>query len=255
MRQAPIKTIQNQIPARNPIFLSQALKINEYLKSLDHEQLANCMHISEALAARTYALIHGWSSDPSRQSPAIDCFMGDVYSGLRSGSLSVEDRAYADKSLYIVSGLYGLLRPLDGIMAYRLEMAYHFPAMPFKSLYDYWGESLARQLPPSEPIINLTSAEYSRAIIPYISSTRLITPKFLTIDPKNGEEKFVAMHAKIARGAFARWLITQHTHAIPDLENFDELGYQYISDLSRAHQPVFVAKIFQGQGLSLRSQR
>lgn len=239
-------------PHHAPRLLSKAQEINAYLQSLSVEQLSKGMHISPSLAAKTRQLIAGWNTQPEEQSPAIDSFVGDIYSGLQAATFSEADRDYADEVLYIFSGLYGVLRPLDGVFPYRLEMGYKLPGSPWPDLYTLWGKQIVDCLPTEGPVINVSSLEYSRTVTPFIDPARIITPRFLSIDPKTQEPTFVVVHAKIARGAFAHWLIKTRTTHVNDLANFDEIGYAYDSVLSTPAEPVFVCQEFGGKGLSMR---
>lgn len=213
------------------------------------------MKISSQLADKTVSTFADWSTAADDQTVAIDCFRGDIYSGLQAGELTTADRAYAQQTLVILSGLYGMIRPLDGIMPYRLEMMYKLPRKPFDNLYSYWGDSVTRQLPASGLIVNISSVEYSKMVLPYVDAQRVITPQFLTINPKTGKPTFVTVHSKIARGAFARWLITTRTTSEQGLEQFDLLGYQFNASLSQPMQPAFVTQEFGGIGLSVRLQK
>ncbi len=242
-------------PAHAPVFLDKAKELHAYLATLSPGQLAKAMHISPALAAKTHALIAEWSDDASSQSPAIDSFVGDIYSGLQVNTLNDADRQYADQRLRIFSGLYGILRPLDGICPYRLEMGYKLPDTPFNNLYKFWGQTIADSLPGRGQIINVSSVEYSQTVTPFIDAARFITPKFLTMDPKTAEPTFVVVHAKIARGAFAHWLIKKRADDETDLTTFDELNYRYRPDLSSSVEPVFVCETFGGKGLSMRLEK
>lgn len=250
MRRAP----QPGQQVRQPQLLDATLELQQYLRTLSSVELAKIMHISPALAAQTHQKIADWSAAPAVQTPAIDSFVGDIYSGLQASKLSAADRAYADQTLRILSGLYGILRPLDGICPYRLEMGYRLPASPFANLYKFWGQRIADTLPGSGVIVNVSSVEYSKTVIPYVEPTRIITPQFLTIDPKTHQPNFVVVHAKIARGAFARWLITSRTTEVQDFAQFAEIGYAYNASLSTPAEPVFVAQEFGGKGLSMRLQ-
>ena len=183
---------------------------------------------------------------------AIDSFIGDIYSGLQAMTLSKVDRYYANDCLVILSGLYGVLRPLDGVHPYRLEMGYKFPDIPYNNLYQFWSDRLAQALPQDRTIINTSSAEYTKAIFPYLPNARIITPKFLTVSPVTHEPTFVTVHAKIARGAFARWLIRNRIEDEASLRNFSELGYRYDPARSTKGEPAFVARTFKGVGLSIR---
>lgn len=239
---------------RPPLLLDQARQLDAYLKTLSPAQLAKVMSLSPALAEKTHALIAAWTADPADQSPAIDSFVGDIYSGLHANDLPPDDRDYANETLRILSGLYGILRPYDGICPYRLEMGYKLPDPAFASLYAYWGETIAAKLPAQGPIINLAAAEYTQAVLRYVDQSRVISPRFLTVNPKTGQPDFVVVHAKIARGAFARWLISNRIRQVTDLPQFDALGYHFARDLSAPESPAFVCETFEGKGLSIRLQ-
>lgn len=249
MRSVPVKT-KLQVPA----LATEAQQINDYLRTLNVEQLAKSMKISEAMAKKTHLIIQDWSQTPAKQSLALDCFIGDIYSGLQAPELTPAQRDYANQTLYILSGLYGVIRPFDGIMPYRLEMAYKFPDPPFDNLYKFWGQRIAKQLPESGLVANLSSVEYSKTVLPIIDTERVIAPQFFTVNPKTKLPTFVTVHSKIARGAFARWLITTQTQTAKQMEGFDLLGYKYDKALSLPNQPAFVAQEFGGIGLSIRLQ-
>lgn len=235
-----------------PEFITQAKTLDKKLKSLSNEDIAKVMQISPDLAIKTKEKIGEWSENPKIQFSAVDIFVGDIYSGLQVDSWTQKDRIYAQENLRIISGLYGLLKPNDGIMPYRLEMGYRLNGNGFKNLYEFWGDKLAKTLPSSGKIINVSADEYTKAILPYIEKNRVITPKFLTISPKTGVPTFVVVHAKIARGAFANWLIKQKAEDNLDLKKFDDLGYKYSKELSTNQQPVYICQNFGGIGLSVR---
>ncbi len=239
-------------PYQKPVLLDEAGKIASYLAELPTEQFADSMKISGAMATKTKELFTNWDSKPEHQSVAIDSFIGDIYSGLQAPSLTKSDRQYASKSLYILSGLYGVIKPLDSIMPYRLEMMYKFPDSPYDNMYKFWGTNIANQIPESGIIANLSSVEYSKTVLPYVDQDRVITPQFFTMNPKTGKPTFVTVHSKIARGAFARWLITTRTDTVNGMNDFDLLNYEYSAELSLPGQPAFVAKQFGGIGLSIR---
>lgn len=237
---------------QTPLLLPRAKELQTYLASLSPKQLATSMKISLPLAEKTAATYAAWSSDPSKQSLALDAFKGDIYSGLQAPELSASDRDYANKTLVILSGLYGLIRPYDGIMPYRLELMYKFPATKFSNLYKFWGQSIAEALPAKGLIVNTSSVEYSKTVLPFVDPVRVITPQFFTVDPKTGKPKFVTVHTKIARGAFARWLITTRSTTEDQMLGFDLLGYKYDATLSQPAQPAYVTQEFGGIGLSIR---
>jgi cytoplasmic iron level regulating protein YaaA (DUF328/UPF0246 family) len=245
-----MRRVKSDQQLQQPVLIDKAQELGTYLKTLPAEQLQKIMHLSPTLAAKTYELIQQWTNDHAVQSPAIDSFIGDIYSGLNPATLSQTNRDYADEVLWILSGLYGFLRPYDSIYPYRLEMGYKFPASPFKNLYTFWGDSIAQQLPKQNLIINTSAKEYTDVITPYIDKDRVITPQFLTI--RDGKPTFVAVHAKIARGAFARWLITSRITDPTKFNEFKELNYRYDKSRSTLHEPTFICKTFGGIGLSIR---
>jgi cytoplasmic iron level regulating protein YaaA (DUF328/UPF0246 family) len=237
---------------RSPKFIKEATQLNTYMRGLNVDDIAQIMKIKTDLAKKTKDTIEKWSTNSSQQITALDAFLGDIYSGLQSSSLDKNDREYADTTLLILSGLYGIIRPLDGIMPYRLEMAYKLKGFSEPNLYKYWGSKLANTIPKDVPILNLSSIEYSKVITDFIDSTRVTTPKFLTVNPKTGQPTFVVVHAKIARGALARWAIKNRVENQEEYYTFTELGYRFNPNLSTAHMPVFVCKKFEGIGLSVR---
>ena len=235
-----------------PVLIERAKELSSYVRSLSPADIKQVMRISEKLAATTYQLIQDWDDASSKQRAAIDSFLGDIYSGMQVGGWSEDDRRYAHNHLRILSGLYGILRPLDGIYPYRLELGYKLPDATYKNLYAFWGDSIARTLPASEKIIDLSAVEYGKTITPYVDSDRIIAPRFLTINPTTNEPTFVVVHAKIARGAFASWMIRNRIEDVKDLKKFNEIGYAYDASMSTPQVPVFVCKEFGGIGLSVR---
>ena len=241
---------------RPPQLLAKSIELQAYLEALSLTEIASMMQLSPKLAAATVSKIAAWTDKPNLQGAAIDSFLGDVYSGLQVNTMTAADRRYADKHLRILSGLYGILRPLDGVYPYRLEMGYKLPTYKHPNLYSFWGSAVADTLKGTTSVINLSAAEYGKLVLPHIAASRLITPKFLTIHPKTGNPTFVAVHAKIARGAFAGWMIRRRIQDGIDnsrtFMDFTDLGYNYETDLSSTAQPVFVCNKFKGIGLSVR---
>jgi cytoplasmic iron level regulating protein YaaA (DUF328/UPF0246 family) len=235
-----------------PGLLDKTKVLSTYLKTVPIEQIAKAMHVSPKLAEKTHALAASWTDKTNQQRATIDSFIGDIYSGLRVPEWTDADREYADKTLRILSGLYGILCPLDGIYPYRLEMGYKLPDQHFSNLYKFWGDTIAATLPKKLPIINLAAMEYSKVITDYVDTSRIITPAFLTLHPKTHEPTFVVVHAKIARGAFARWLIKERITDTKILPSFSDLGYIYDKDLSSVGAPAFICQSFGGIGLSVR---
>jgi cytoplasmic iron level regulating protein YaaA (DUF328/UPF0246 family) len=236
---------------QQPSLLKQARQLANYVKTLAPEQLATSMALSATRATQTHKTWHTWKGKSTHHLPAIDSFIGDIYSGLQVQTFTKEDRTYANNHLFILSGLYGVLRALDSIAPYRLEMGYKLPEEPYRHLYAFWGNRIAKQLPKGNTIINLSAVEYTKAVLPYMSDARVITPKFMTMD-KAGKPNFVTVHAKVARGAFARWLIQKQINDEAKIKQFTDLNYRYNDKLSTPEQPVFICETFGGIGLSIR---
>jgi cytoplasmic iron level regulating protein YaaA (DUF328/UPF0246 family) len=178
------------------------------------------------------------------EKPAALAFAGDTYQGLEAGSLDADEMAFAQEHLRILSGLYGVLRPLDAIQPYRLEMGSRLKTGRGSSLYDYWGDRIAQALNAqaealgTDVLINCASQEYFGAVDLNALKPRVITPVFL--EEKNGEAKIVSFYAKKARGAMARFII-QHRLTSPEgLRDFDSGGYAYRPDLSDGDRWVFL---------------
>lgn len=240
----------SRAPLDAPQLINGAVKLVEKFRVTPTDEIQRIMKISPAKANDVKRMFDNWSDEFSKQVPAIDVFIGDIYSGLQVQEWTDDDRRYAHKHLLILSGLYGALRACDGIMPYRFEMGYKLP--DGMNMYTFWGDTIASLLPESTDfIINLSAVEYTKAILPY-SRAPVIAPKFLTVSPKTGEPTFVTVHAKIARGAFARWLIQSRIEDVSRLSEFSELGYQYDGVASTPDQPVFVCREFKGIGLSVR---
>jgi uncharacterized protein len=251
MRSQPSPTVTTTVPA----LLDRAVELHTYLRTLSVRQLGTVMSLSTTLATTVHEQIAAWSTEPDRQWPAAESFLGDIYSGLQVSSWTGPDRTYAGKHLRILSGLYGILRPYDGISPYRLEMGYRLPDSRYANLYRFWGGTIADQLPRTGRIVNLAANEYSKVVLDHVDSSRVVTPRFLTASPKSGKPTFVTVHAKIARGAFARWLVSSRAKdAVDGLLAFTDLGYEYDPELSTASEPCFVCEEFEGKGLSVRLQ-
>jgi cytoplasmic iron level regulating protein YaaA (DUF328/UPF0246 family) len=251
------KTMRSQPPPSTPTtvpsLLDRAVELHAYLRTLSPRRLTTVMELSSSLAAKVHEQIAAWDADPSQQWPAVESFLGDIYSGLQVSSFTGPDRTYASKHLRILSGLYGILRPYDGISPYRLEMGYRLPDSRYANLYRFWGRAIADELPKTGRIINLAANEYSKVVLDHVDAARVVTPRFLTRNEKSGKPTFVAVHAKIARGAFARWLITTRARDTTDaVLGFAELGYRHDPTLSAAREPCFVCEDFEGKGLSVR---
>ncbi|MDB5179478.1 MAG: hypothetical protein JWN12_110 [Candidatus Saccharibacteria bacterium] len=251
----PAETQNTQTLSR-PVLIEKAEELAGYLKSLSVDDIEKTMKLSKKLAKTTKDTMSTWNDEPHSQRAAIDSFLGDIYSGLQVANFTEEDRLYANEHLRILSGLYGILRPLDGIYPYRFEMGYRVPDTTYANLYTFWGTSIADTLPKKETIIDLSAVEYGKTVTNFIETagivTRILTPRFLTMSPKTGEPAFVVVHAKIARGAFASWMIRNRIEDEAKLKDFAEIGYEYDATLSTKEVPVFICKEFKGIGFSVR---
>ena len=228
-----------------PEFLDQAERLVIRLRKLSRPKLRRMMEISDKLADVNYDRYRDWHRPFTTENaaPAISLFRGDVYDGLAADTFSAADRKYAQEHLRILSGLYGLLRPLDLAQPYRLEMGRTFETGKPKSLYEFWGTELsetidalaAKSKPPL--IINLASNEYFKAAKPKSLSTRVITPVF---KEQNGEKlRMITYFAKRARGLMAQYLIKNRVKTLEDLQAFDLDRYNYHKDASTDDRPVF----------------
>ncbi len=235
-----------------PCFIAQASKLADFIKSLNQAQISEIMKVSSALALDVQNIYANW--EPKGRTPAISSFIGDIYSGLQAPSLSNLDIKFAQEHLRILSGLYGILRPLDLINPYRMEMAYKLKGFKIPSLYKFWGGEIAKQISEHKVILNLSSDEYFKAVGNHLTAEQqIITPKFLTLADKNNQPKFMAVHAKIARGSFANWVIKNKITKAEELSGFNQIGYKFSPELSLSlEQPVFVCQEFGGKGLSIR---
>jgi cytoplasmic iron level regulating protein YaaA (DUF328/UPF0246 family) len=253
------KTMRSQpsprVTTTTPALIDRATELHAYLRTLSPRQLGTVMSLSTSLATKIHEQLSHWGTEPDRQWPAAESFLGDIYSGLQVTAWTGPDRTYAGKHLRILSGLYGILKPYDGIMPYRLEMGSRLPDARYASLYRFWGTTIADQLPRTGRIVNLAANEYSKVVLDHVDASRVVTPRFLTAN-KSGKPSFVVVHAKIARGAFARWLITTRARdSVDGLLAFPELGYEHDPELSTAREPCFVCQDFEGKGLSVRLQQ
>ena len=207
--------------------LRQMMKLSDDLARLNHERFANFQT----------------SSDPERTKPAALAFAGDTYQGLQADHFTQNDLTWAQDHVRILSGLYGLLRPLDLIQPYRLEMGSKLHNDFGRTLYAYWGDRLAKALDRqaeaigSEVVINCASTEYFGAVDLKALKTRVITPVFL--EEKAGVSKTVGFFAKKARGAFARYMVEKRVTDTDTLKNFVTDGYAFQPDQSSADRWVF----------------
>ena len=227
-----------------PIFESEAEKLVLKLKKKTPKAISELMSISDNLAQINWSRFQNWDKMDSNENvmQPIFCFTGEVYRGFDASSLNNAEIEYAQKSIRILSGLYGLLKPLDGISPYRLEMGTKLPeGWEDKNLYQFWGDKLTNyiesEVAENDAIINLASKEYSRAVHLKRFSQPIITPIFK--DYKNGKLKTIMMYAKKARGAMARYIVQHKIENLEDLKQYNVDSYMYDESLSNDSEWVF----------------
>ena len=248
---SPAKTLDFESPVRirtatQPQFLQRSAQLVENLRQLTPVQVAQLMAISPALGELNCARFQSWHTpfDKDNARQALFAFKGDVYLGLDAPSLSARDIAWAQEHLRILSGLYGLLRPLDLIQPYRLEMGTALQTGSSASLYEFWGtqitDTLRQELQAQRKplLVNLASIEYFKALRPQQLQARVISPVFK--DFSNGRYKIVSFFAKKARGLMSAWIIRERPRKAEDLRAFDVEGYRYDPEQSTADAPVFL---------------
>jgi len=251
---SPAKTLDYESPlpadlaTSRPGFLSDSAELVAVLRDYTPAQVATLMSLSDKLAALNVARFQTWHqefSEPEAR-PALFAFKGDVYTGLDVTRLSATELARAQQHLRILSGLYGLLRPLDLMLPYRLEMGTELPNPRGKQLYDFWGERITQALNAAlaeqgdDVLINLASNEYFRSVQPKKLNATIYTPQFK--DEKNGQYKMISFFAKKARGRMAAWLLQNDVRQPNDLRDFDVDGYAFNSALSSGQTLVFTRR-------------
>jgi len=238
---ATTKTSQSNLLDHSEILIERCIKLSP-------DQIASLMKLSDKLAGLNAARFGEWSLPftvkNARQ--AILAFNGDVYSGLDANSFSDKDFSFAQQHFRILSGLYGLLKPLDLIQAYRLEMGTKLDNVRGNNLYQFWGDIITHELNEAlaeqgdDVLINLASNEYFKVVNKKLLNAKIITPQFK--DWKNGQYKMISFFAKKARGLMARYIIQNQITNTEQLKNFDLAGYQYSSDLTHGNEWVFTRK-------------
>jgi uncharacterized protein len=250
---SPAKTLDLRSPVptqdrTDPEFLDSANQLVEVLQKLRPKQLSELMSISDNLAQLNHARFADWSPLPEigAAHPALFAFQGDVYRGFKAHELTVKQITYAQDHLRMLSGLYGVLRPLDRMQAYRLEMGTSLKTKAGKDLYAFWGsqitDSLNRQIrqTKSKFVLNLASQEYFKSVHASEFVCSVISPVFKEV--KNGQSKLIALFAKIARGTMAAWVMKNKIKSPAKLIEFAEDGYRYDADTSTPQAPVFIRK-------------
>jgi len=234
------------ISPTEPAFQQDAIRLAKTSRNLTLTQLRDLMDISPDLAKLNRDRFRDFEESPcpDRIKPAALAFNGDTYQGLEAKTLSEDDLLWAQDHLCILSGLYGILRPLDGIQPYRLEMGSRLKTRRGKSLYDYWGDTIAKSLTEqaksqgTDTLINCASQEYFGAADRPALKLRVITPQFLEL--KDGKARTISFFAKRARGAMARYIIENRLENPGDILGFDSGGYAHDPDLSTPDKPAFI---------------
>ncbi|HLR17792.1 MAG TPA: peroxide stress protein YaaA [Alcanivoracaceae bacterium] len=234
-----------KLPVSEPRMLQQSQELIDVLAAFTPAEVGSLMKISDKLADLNAARFSAWQQpmqEPEAK-PAIYAFTGDVYTGIDVHNLTSQTVEYLQEKLRILSGLYGLLKPLDLIMPYRLEMGTRLENKHGKNLYEFWGSSITELLQKdmaeqgSRTLLNLASQEYFKAVKVKELDASVITPVFH--DEKNGVYKVISFHAKKARGAMAAWVAENKVKDAKALQGFDWAGYQYHAESSTPAKPVF----------------
>lgn len=255
---SPAKSLDFESPlstkkSSEPDFIKESTSLIKTLRGLEPKDLSQLMGISDNLAELNHRRYAEWEPNfPAAQArPAVLAFKGDVYLGLEGQTLDARDLNWAQKHVRILSGLHGLLRPLDRIRPYRLEMGTRLTTPRGSNLYDFWGkkvtkalnESLQAQAGASEKtpiLVNLASNEYFKVLQKNDIAARTINVSFREL--KDDQFKFMSFFAKRARGSMARYMIDQRVKSLSALQAFDYDGYRYNADLSKGDDWVFTRK-------------
>ena len=247
---SPAKTLdyESALPTDQhtlPRLLAQSQQLVDLSRKLSASEIASLMSVSEKIAQLNVARFRDWNADLnfSNARQAMYAFKGDVYTGLNAYALSADDIDFAQQHLRMLSGLYGLLRPLDLMMPYRLEMGTKLSNPHGHNLYEFWGEQITQlinqdlQSSNATVLLNLASDEYYKSVQPNQINAEIIKPVFL--DQKNGQYKIISFYAKKARGLMARYMIENKVKKVEDLQAFQSDGYYFDADSSLKGELVF----------------
>ena len=243
---SPAKLMRpHQVPfIGKPIFLKEAKVLMKNLKEWSAKELSARMKLSEVKAKETFQIIQSWGAKKNQvnTSPALFAYIGEAFKALDADTCSQDELAYLQQHLFILSGIYGILKPLDQIEMYRLEMAQRGVAPEGVSLYEFWRikveNYMSKALTNEELLLNLASSEYSDLIQAPKLCSRMVTPQFF--EANNGQLKAVSVFSKQARGSMARWC-AQHTIDNPEeIKNFTALGYTFVAAQSSTTDWVFI---------------
>lgn len=245
---SPAKSLnfEKALPTPNhsePQFLKESRQVHKVLMQKSPAALSELMDISDKLAELNWQRNQDWKTPFTAENarPAVFAFDGDVYSGLDAYSIPTEKLDVLQDRLLILSGMYGLLKPLDLMQAYRLEMGTKLPIGESKNLYEFWKpivtKALNKELQEGELFVNLASNEYFSAVDVKQLKVPIITPEFK--DYKNGKLKIISFFAKKARGLMVRYIIDTNAETVDDLKGFNYEGYQFDANLSKGNHLVF----------------
>ncbi|MFK3682327.1 peroxide stress protein YaaA [Pseudomonas sp. NPDC088890] len=248
---SPAKTLDYDTPAVTqrftlPQYLDDSQELITQLRELSPAQISELMHLSDKLSGLNAARFGSWTPDftPANAKQALLAFKGDVYTGLDAESLSEDDFSYAQQHLRMLSGLYGLLRPLDLMQPYRLEMGTKLANARGKDLYAFWGTRISEWLNQAlaeqgdDVLLNLASNEYFSAVKRNALNARVINVDFK--DWKNGQYKIISFYAKKARGMMSRFVIQERINDPEQLKQFDVQGYYYSAEQSKTDHLMFL---------------
>ena len=248
---SPAKTLDYESPLTTenysiPDYLEKSAELVDIMKKKSLQDLVKMMQVSQKIAELNVERFKSWQLpfSPVNARQALLAFKGDVYEGLEAWNFKKSDFSYSQKKLRVLSGLYGILRPLDLIQPYRLEMGTVYPNPKGKDLYAFWGDSIVNSINQDlkkskyKILFNLASQEYFKAAQAKKIEAEVISPAFL--DEKNSKYKIISFYAKKARGYMANYLITNRVEKSEDLTNFEAQGYRFSKSDSTYTKPVFV---------------
>jgi cytoplasmic iron level regulating protein YaaA (DUF328/UPF0246 family) len=249
---SPAKSLDLESPPTTklhtqPAFLDHSAQLIERLREFSPAQLGELMDLSDALSTLNVARYASWTPDTSEARQAVMTFNGDVYDGLGARSMTVKQLDYTQSRIRILSGLYGMLKPLDLIHPHRLEMGTRLVTPRGKNLYDFWGDTITSALNRSaeeqgaDVLVNLASEEYFKSVKPKKLAVPVITPHFE--DWKNGKYKIISFFAKRARGMLARYAAVKGITDPVKLKKFDIDGYAFDKSVSDERNWVFRRRI------------
>ena len=248
---SPAKTLdyESPLPTKKhsvPEMVDDSAELVGVLAKKSPDAIGKLMGLSSNLSELNFERFQDWSTDfsPVNARPAMLAFKGDVYMGMEVENYTERDFTHAQKTVRILSGLHGVLRPLDLIQPYRLEMGTDLKNPRGKNLYEFWGSQVTDRLNAdlaerkSKALVNLASKEYFGVVKPKDLDVPVVSPVFL--DEKNGNYKIISFFAKRARGSMASWIVQNRVKSAKALTGFDGIGYRYDPDRSTTEAPTFI---------------